>query len=157
MRASFTFGLTLAVVSCAGSDGDVSFPATQADGGAGASGAGGSGVDGGMGGSDGGVAPVIPPTQLLEKPVGLVAVTSDGYAIYRDEAALGAVKLAQGAMPTSILEKPGTVLVNRNVVFNWAGMDWTTSLGDLSIWSAAGGTQHIGTTVYAEGLVSVSA
>jgi hypothetical protein len=92
--------------------------------------------------------PVIPPTQLMPGTPGLVAVTSDGYAIVRDEAGLGAVKLEPGATSAQVLDKPGSVYVNRSVVFNWAGVDWTTNLGDLSIWSATGGSQHIGTAVY---------
>src|SRR5687768_2932610 len=106
MRSRCALALTIALFGCGGSDGEVVDSDLEPT------------PDGGGGSEPTG--PVVPPTQLLPGSPGLVAVTSDGYAIYRAETAMGAVKLEAGATPATIIEKPGTVFISRNVVFNWA-------------------------------------
>jgi len=56
----------------------------------------------------------------------------------------------------SAIRKAGSVLIRGKVVFNWANVDYTANVGDLSIWTAHAGAHAIGLTQYAEGLVAAS-
>ncbi|HVR20856.1 MAG TPA: hypothetical protein VMS65_14195, partial [Polyangiaceae bacterium] len=134
-------------------------------------GAGGEGASGGKGGSSRGGSssagtssggrPVIGfPTQLAPAPASLAGITSDGWAVFRDADALRTVRIGAPAAASSASEevtaRPGTVLIRGNAVFNWADVDWTTNLGDLSVWTEEGGALDIGETLYVEGFVAVS-
>ena len=126
-------------------------------GGEGASGKGGSSGGSGKGGSGSGKSPGSgPPTQVAPGPASMVGVTSDDWAVFRDADALRAVKI--GALPEveEITRRPGSVLIRGKVVFNWADVDWTSNVGDLSVWTAEAGTHEIGETPYAEGLIAAS-
>lgn len=108
-----------------------------------------------------GGAPVVTPalapaTQLVTEAVSISTVTSDDWVVYRDTDMLRAVKIASDAETQDVMENPGNVLLRGRVLFNWSDVDWTTNIGDLSVWAANAGTHHIGTTIYAEGLVAAS-
>ncbi|HKY35393.1 MAG TPA: hypothetical protein VJN18_05600 [Polyangiaceae bacterium] len=98
-----------------------------------------------------------PEQQLVSGQPALVGVTRDGWAVYRDESGLRAVTLSAEPEARGISDTPGSVLIRDSVVFNWANMDWTMNVGDLSVWTAEAGAQSIGATPYAEGLVATSA
>jgi hypothetical protein len=93
---------------------------------------------------------------LAPGPSSLVGVTSDDWVVFRDADALRAVRVGPDPSVEEITERPGSVLIRGSVVFNWAEMDWTSGVGDLSVWSVLGGYHDIGLTLYAEGLVAVS-
>lgn len=102
--------------------------------------------------------PQVPPTQLVPGQLQLVGTTKDGsWAIYRDATTLSAVPIQVGAAPQVITDKPGTVRIIGSVVFNWADVDWTTNLGDLTVWSPTTGAQHVGITAFADNLVGAAA
>ena len=44
-------------------------------------------------------------------------------------------------------------MIRGRVLGNFANVDWTTNLGDLSIWAEESGTHAIGKSLYSEGLV----
>ena len=67
---------------------------------------------------------------------------------------LRAAKVSDEGLVETISEQPGSVIIKGRVVFNWAEVDWEESVGDLSIWSEAGGTVEVGATRYAENLVT---
>jgi hypothetical protein len=110
----------------------------------------------GTGGSPGATPALAPAAQLVTGAVSISSVTSDGWVVYRDADVLRAVKIATNPVTEDILDNPGSVLVRGRVVFNWSNVDWTTNMGDLSVWAAGDGTHHIGSTAYAEGLVAAS-
>jgi hypothetical protein len=88
--------------------------------------------------------------------VSISSLTSDGWVVYRDADVLRAVKIATDPVTQDVIDNPGSVLVRGMVLFNWSNVDWTTNMGDLSVWAANAGTHHIGTTAYSEGLVAAS-
>jgi len=109
--------------------------------------------------------------QLATGPVSIVGVTSDGRAVFRDSGTLRVVEIAEPGGTLSgrpddviigntggelITDAPGSVLIRGKVVFNWADMDWSENLGDLSVWQSDIGPQHIGPTTYSEGLIAAS-
>jgi len=100
---------------------------------------------------------MAPPIQIATGAPTLVGVTDDGWAIYRDADALAAAKVAERTKIQQIRDRPGTTLLRGNVVFNWADMDWTLGVGDLSVWTADAGAHEVGITPYVEGLVAASA
>jgi hypothetical protein len=100
---------------------------------------------------------MAPPIKIATGAPTLVGVTGDGWAIYRDADSLAAAKVAEGSEIQSISDRPGSTLIRGNVVFNWADMDWTLGVGDLSVWTADTGAHEIGLTPYVEGLVAASA
>lgn len=101
--------------------------------------------------------PVLaPPTQLAAGSASILGITSDGWVVFRDAEALRAVKVGADPATQKITDTPGSMLIRGKVVFNWANVDWTTNVGDLSVWTADAGTHHIGATAYAEGLVGAS-
>ena len=112
---------------------------------------GGTGRDGASG-----VYPGGPPTQLSAGPSSISGVTSNGWAVFRAADVLRAVKIAVDPVIQDITESPGNVLIRGKAVFNWANVDWTANVGDLSVWTADAGTHHIGPTMYSEGLVAAS-
>jgi hypothetical protein len=100
---------------------------------------------------------MAPPIQIATGAPTLVGVTSDGWAIYRDADALAAARVAESSKIQPISDRPGSTLLRGNAVFNWADMDWTLGVGDLSVWTADAGAHEIGVTPYVEGLVAASA
>jgi hypothetical protein len=96
------------------------------------------------------------PLQIAPGQPSLSGVTSDGWAVFRDGDVLRAAAVGADSMSQEISKKPGSVLLRGNVVFNWAEVDWTLGVGDLSVWTAEAGTHAIGKTPYAEGLVAAS-
>jgi len=101
---------------------------------------------------------VGPPVQIARGPTSLVAVTSDGYAVYRAaDQTLQAVALQGNASSFPITEQPGTIVIKGRAVFSWADVDWTTNLGRLSIWTAEGGAHDAGVALYSEEMVAATA
>jgi hypothetical protein len=109
--------------------------------------------DGGPGGSN---APEGPPTQLSIGTASLSGVTSDGWAVFRATDVLKGANIVGESAAQDITNQPGNVLVRGRVVFNWANVDWTANVGDLSVWTSDTGTHRIGITTYSEGLVAAS-
>jgi hypothetical protein len=119
------------------------------------------GTDGqGQGGSesdvpwDGELAEAI---QIAPGEASLLGITSDGWAVFRDADALWAAATDSDSDVQEVSATPGNVLIRGNVVFNWANVDWTVGVGDLSVWSAEGGAHEVGPTPYVESLVAASA
>ena len=163
MRARITLLFTFVTIGC-GSPESNSFSNgnSPGEGGEGPSGGGssngGSGGKGGSshtGGSNGGSVTIGSPTQLTSGPAALLGTTSDGWAIFRDSDGLRAVNVEDGSSVDRIAEQPGTVLIAGSTVFNWADIDWTTSLGELSVWTA-NGVEELGETLYSEQLVAAN-
>lgn len=121
-------------------------------------GRGGSGGSGGMGEGGSSSGPELGelgvPTRLATDTSSITGVTSDGWAVYREGSVLRAAKVSDEGLVETISEQPGSVIIKGRVVFNWADVDWEESVGDLSIWSEAGGAVEIGATRYAENLVA---
>jgi hypothetical protein len=86
----------------------------------------------------------------------MVGVTSDDRVLYRSGDKLIASSLAGGDGET-VSDQPGNTLIRGSVVFNFANVDWTANVGELSIWTAAGGAHEIGPTTYSETLIAASA
>ncbi|HEX6274565.1 MAG TPA: hypothetical protein VFZ53_16090 [Polyangiaceae bacterium] len=164
MRSSLALFLTLLVTAC-GSGGSSSFSggSQPEDGGEGSSSGGSGGSGGGKstggggsgGGSKGGSPNIGEPVQLAQGQTALTGVTSDGWAVYRGGNVLHAVKLEEGGSVETISDRPGTVLIRGRAVFNWADIDWTTNLGELTVWTEAG-AEALGEALYAETLVAAS-
>lgn len=119
------------------------------------------GTDGqGQGGDSSGAAwdgELAAPTQIASGEASLLGVTSDGWAVFRDPDGLWAASTNSDEEIQELAATPGNVLIRGSVVFNWANVDWTVGVGDLSVWSAEGGAHEIGPTPYVETLVAVSA
>jgi hypothetical protein len=160
-KSILSFALLLAFSACGGSDGDVS--------GAGGAGPHGSGGTAGLGaagqdstGAAGGDTTGNPgtlgtPTQLTSGSASMVGMTSDDWVLYRLGDELYAQELGGDGDAELVAEQAGNTLVRGKVVFNFANVDWTANVGDLSIWTHAGGAQEIGSTQYSESLISASA
>jgi hypothetical protein len=113
------------------------------------------GSDGGAGAGE--IEVVLdPPVQLAVASSDLSGVTSDGWAVFRDGDALRAVTIGPDSATQKISANAGNVLIRGRVVFNWTNIDWTTNVGDLSVWTSTTGTQEIGPTLYTEGSVAAS-
>jgi hypothetical protein len=109
-------------------------------------------------GGGGGVGPLSPPVQLARGPTSLVAVTNDGYAVYRAaDQTLQAVALRGGEPSLPITDQPGTIVIKGRTVFSWADVDWTTNLGRLLVWTAEGGAHDAGVALYSEDMVAATA
>jgi hypothetical protein len=120
---------------------------------------GGEGGEGGEGGGSGDGTPaytVGEATRITPGAANLRGVTSDNHAIYQDSTGLKAVPIEAGAQAQMIAEVGGNVAVKKNAVVIWGQPDYETNTGELSIWTAAGGTKSGGTTLLTEDLVSVS-
>jgi hypothetical protein len=153
MRSSLCLGAAVALAGCASSAQSEFFQDPKADEGAGGEGASGAG----KGGSGAGETPEPgSPTQLVSGPVALVGVTSDDWAVFRSADELKAVTIGEDPSVERLSQNPGSVLIRGRVVFNWADVDWTEGVGDLSVWTAESGAYEIGPTLYAEGLVAAS-
>jgi hypothetical protein len=151
--------------------------------GEGSSGTGGDGGRGGLTGGRGGTSPGaagqdvpgaaggdnpidIPPEgdgahvgelrQLAVGQASMIGVTNDAWVIYRDADSLRATVASKTDEIQLVSETPGSVVIKNNVVFNWADVDWEENVGDLSVWTLAGGSHEIGETRYSEALVSAS-
>ena len=152
MRAGLCLAATVTLAGC-GSSAQSEFFQDPAAG----AGGGGEGASGGSGGSGGGETPEPgSPTRLVSGPVALIGVTSDDWAVFRSADELRAVAIGEDRSTETLSQKPGNVAIRGRVVFNWADVDWTNGVGDLSVWSAEGGAHEIGPTLYAEGLVAAS-
>ncbi len=134
-------------------------------GGSGGSSPGGAGQE--VPGAAGGDNPVDIPTvgdgvhvgelrQLASGQASMIGVTSDAWVIYRDADSVRATAASKTDEIELVSETPGSVLIKSNVVFNWAEMDWEENVGDLSIWTLAGGSHEVGATRYSEALVAAS-
>lgn len=117
-----------------------------------------SGGSGGMGEGGSATGPELgelgPATRLATDTSSITGVTSDGWAVYREGSVLRAAKVSDEGLVETITEQPGSVIIKGRVVFNWADVDWEKSVGDLSIWSEAGGAVEVGATRYAENLIA---
>jgi hypothetical protein len=109
---------------------------------------------GGSGGTSGDVPEVGEPVALVPGALGITGVTSDGWAVFRDEEGLHAVDMEDRDRVEDITDRPGSVLIRGPVVFNWADVDWTSRIGDLSVWTAEGGSHDLGPTLYVEGFIA---
>jgi hypothetical protein len=117
------------------------------------------GTDGSQGGSDGAGpwdSELQTAFQIAPGEATLLGVTSDGWAVFRGAEALLVASTNSDAEVQTLTDSPGNVLIRGSVVFNWANVDWTVGVGDLSIWSAEGGAHEIGSTPFVEGLVAAS-
>ena len=160
-QSTVLFALLLAFNACGGSDTTVS-----GTGGTGPHGSGGTGNPGAAGqdstGAAGGDTTGTPgtlgtPTQVASGSASMNGMTSDDWVLYRLGDELYARKLGSDADAELVTDQPGNTLVHGKVVFTFANVDWTANIGDLSIWTHAGGTQEIGSTPYSEALISASA
>lgn len=95
------------------------------------------------------------PVQVTPGSASMVGVTSDDEVLYRVGDNLMASKL-DGGDSSTVTDQPGNSLIRGSVVFNFGNVDWTANVGDLSIWTAAGGAQEIGPTTYSETLIAAS-
>lgn len=152
MRSNIALAALFLLIGC-GNSGSAEGPIDN-DSSSGAGGADGATNEGGSGAV--GTSPLGAPAQLARGQGSLLGVTTDGWAVFRDGDLLRAASL-DGAQTDDVTDKPGSVLIRGNVVFNWANVDWTKGVGDLSVWTAKGGTREIGETPYAEALVHASA
>ena len=148
LAATLALAASLTPTGCGSSTGQSIYNASGAPGGSarqdsGTALRGGTSHDGASGLDPGG-----PPTQLSTGPSSISGVTSDGWAVFRAADVLRAVKIAADAVTQDITDSPGNVLIRGKVVFNWANVDWTANVGDLSVWTADAGTHHIGPTMY---------
>jgi hypothetical protein len=117
-------------------------------------GAGGDGQAGSTGSDwDGELAPA---TQIATGEASLLGVTRDGWAIFREQEMLLAAPVELDEAVKAVSVRPGNVLIRGNVVFNWSDVDWMKGVGNLSVWSAEGGTHDVGETPYVESLVAAS-
>jgi hypothetical protein len=96
------------------------------------------------------------PTQIATGEASLLGVTKDGWAIFRQMETLAAAPVASDEAVKQVSPTPGSVVLRGNVLFNWANVDWERGVGELSVWSAEGGTHEVGETPYVEGLVAAS-
>jgi hypothetical protein len=99
---------------------------------------------------------LAPATQIATGEASLLGVTHDGWAVFREQDMLMAAPVETDEAVKAVSVRPGNVLIRGNVVFNWSDVDWTKGVGNLSVWSAEGGTHDVGETPYVEGLVAAS-
>ncbi|HTQ08023.1 MAG TPA: hypothetical protein VMI54_29420 [Polyangiaceae bacterium] len=164
-NAALVVGLFVALAGCGGTD--ASGPATGGAKSRGAGGNAGSQNEAGAGqdasaaaGGDTGRAPgtsadVGAPAEVASGSASMIGVTSDDWALYRNGDNLIGSKL--GTDETAMLtDQPGNTLIHGRVVYTFANVDWTANVGDLSVWTAAGGVQEIGPTTYSESLIAAS-
>lgn len=153
MRPNFYVAVTVLLSACGGAEGvgEADFNPGKGTTGGGGSGGSGSGANGGVTSGE-----IGQPVQIAPGQATLVGATSDGWAVYRGADSLSAAKIGEESELQQISERPGSVLVRGNVVFNWAEVDWELGVGDLSVWTAAAGAHEIGPTPYSEALVAAS-
>jgi hypothetical protein len=152
---------TLVLPACGGDDG--STPPMSGAGGRNDAGAndheGGTGAGkdapGAAGGDMNGGVPLGEGQQLVPGSPSVVGVTGDDWVLYREGDVLKAIPMDGGDV-LDVSDEPGNVLLRGKVVFNFGNVDWTKNVGNLSIWTAAGGAQEVGKTTYSEALISAS-
>jgi hypothetical protein len=162
MNAGLLGSLLLALAGCGGSD-NSGAPASnshpQGSGGSGGRPATGSaGQDASAAAGEDATGPdatIGVPTQVTSGSASMVGVTGDDRVLYRVGDNLMASKLDGGDSET-VSDQPGNTLVRGRVVFNFANVDWTANVGDLSVWTADGGAQEVGPTTYSETLIAAS-
>jgi hypothetical protein len=99
---------------------------------------------------------LAPATQIATGEATLQGVTPDGWAVFRGTDQLLAAPVAGDDAVKEVSTTPGSVVMRGNVLFNWANVDWERGVGDLSVWSAQGGTHDVGETPYVEAWVAAS-
>jgi hypothetical protein len=126
-------------------------------------GSGAKGPDSGEGGNDGDGTgdpnwngELAAPAQIAAGEATLLGVTGDGWAIFRAMEMLIAAPVAGDEAVKDVSTTPGNVVMRGNVLFNWANVDWEKGVGDLSVWSAEGGSHELGETPYVESWVAAS-
>jgi len=97
-----------------------------------------------------------PAIRLTTGAATLMGMTSDGYAVYQDDAGLAAVAARAGQSPMRISAHAGSVLVRGKVVFVFNDVDYTTNLATLLVWSAASGAHSVGRVLFADGFTAAS-
>lgn len=112
--------------------------------------------DGAAGAGSGWNGELAPAAQIATGEASLLGVTRDGWAVFRAMDMLLAASVTTDEAVKGVSVRPGSVLIRGNVVFNWADVDWEKGVGNLSVWSAEGGTHDIGETPYVESLVAAS-
>jgi hypothetical protein len=147
-RSTLVLAAAFVLIGC-GDSGTAEGPIDSTGGGAG-------GASNEGGADTGGTTALGAQAQLAPGQGMLVGITTDGWAVFRDGDTLRAASL-DGSEADEVTTRPGSVLIRGSVVFNWADVDWTKGVGDLSVWTAEGGAQEIGETPYAEALVRASA
>lgn len=162
-NAGLIGALCVALAGCGGSDSSGT-PAGAGNqpgsgGSAGQEGSGSAGQDASAAAGDtgtGGSAALGTPTEVAAAATTVAGVTSDDWVLYRSDENLVASKLGSDETQT-ITDSPGTTVIIGPVLFNYANVDYTANIGDLSVWTAAGGTQELGTTTYSGTLIAASA
>lgn len=112
--------------------------------------------DGGSTGNPSWNGELAAPTQIAAGEATLLGVTGDGWAVFRSMEQLMAAPVASGEAVKMVTSTPGNVVMRGNVLFNWASVDWDRGVGNLSVWSAEGGTHDLGETPYVESWVAAS-
>lgn len=114
------------------------------------------GNDGGKTGDPNWTGELAAPTQIATGEATLLGVTADGWAVFRSMEMLLAAPVTADQAVKQISSTPGNVVMRGNVLFNWASVDWDRGVGNLSVWSAEGGTHELGETPYVESWVAAS-
>jgi hypothetical protein len=97
------------------------------------------------------------PTVLASDVVLLMGVTSDGWAVFRNPDGIVAVPAdGSAAEPVLVSAALGNVLIRGRVVFVFSGVDWTTNIGALTIWTATHGSKSVGNAIYGDDAVFAS-
>ncbi len=89
----------------------------------------------------------ITPMLLAAGSVTLAGITSDGYVIYRTAAGvLSAVLDQPGSTPTVISAQTGSTsaAIRGKVIFAFSNVNYTTNVGDLTVWTASTGPRFVG-------------
>jgi hypothetical protein len=111
----------------------------------------GNGGSAGSGGPGGFAGQVAQPEKLSDDAVVVVGVTDDDQAVYRNSKGLVAIRLDRSeSEPRMISDKGGTVQIRGKVVFLFSDVDWTTNLGELTVWTAETGAKSAGIVMYGE-------
>lgn len=102
----------------------------------------------------------LTPMLLSAGSATLAGITSDGYVIYRGAAgALGAVLTQPGAAPMTIATQTGntSAAIHGKAVFAFSDVDYTTNVGDLTVWTASAGAKHVGLALINDDSLGASA
>jgi hypothetical protein len=90
---------------------------------------------------------VTPPVLLAAGSATLAGITSDGYVIYRTAAGvLSAILDQPGSTPMTISAQTGntSAAIRGKVIFAFSNVNYTTNVGDLTVWTAATGARVVG-------------
>jgi hypothetical protein len=96
------------------------------------------------------------PLRMISAAAIPLGVTSNGYAVFRVDQKLSAVKLVPAASAVDITTQPGNVVIRGKTVFQWANVDYMKGRGDLSVWSAPDCYRQLENTLDADDLVAAS-